>query len=146
MQATTISEKAREAVGCFETATRDDGTTFDRIRDGSPEWVTDLARAAHGDMLPDDWRYATIRSALEFIAEADDPEDGAGEWTDSEVDVYSGARLTWLSSHLSRPGYCDQARDEMGVEGLDIIEQAGLGQYMEASEVYGLVLEALSSE
>ena len=143
MQATTISERAREASECFETSTRPDGARFARIRDNSPEWVTELVHSAHGDMLPDDWRYSAIRSALEFIAESDNPEDGASEWADSEVDVYSGARLEWLGSHLSRPGYCDEGRDEFSSENLDIVEQIGLGQFMEASEVYGLVLQAL---
>ena len=59
--------RAQEAYDCFETAARPDGETFTRVRDGSPGWVGELVREAHGDFLPDDWRYGCIQSALEFI-------------------------------------------------------------------------------
>lgn len=61
----TVQQLAAEAYGCFETAERQDGETFWRLKDGSPEWVTDLVLNAHGDFLPDDWRYACIGAALE---------------------------------------------------------------------------------
>jgi hypothetical protein len=142
----SLQETAREASGWFETATREDGSRFVRTKDGAPEWVKDLVHEAHGDFLPDDWRYNVIQDALLWIADSDDPEDSAGEFADGAVDVYTGARLAWLASNLTRPGYVDEAREEFGADtDSDITEQIGLGQYMEASEVYGLVLQALET-
>jgi hypothetical protein len=144
---TGVEAKAQEAYDCFETATRpgNDGERFDRVKDGSPEWVTELVHAAHGDFLPDDWRYACIRAALEFIADSDEPEDGAGEFADGHVDVYNAARVAWLGSSIHRGAYCDEALAELGPVDADsgVYGLVGLGQYMEASEVYALVVEAL---
>ena len=145
----SVQTLAGEAYGWFETATRDNGDRFDRTKDGAPEWIRDLCMEAHGDMLPDDYRYAMIRSALECISEADDPEDAAHEWADAEVSVYNAARAAWLASHLDRGGYCDEAISQFGTpDGYDdgvygIIAQ---GWYMEASEVYGLVLRFLEEK
>ena len=146
MQATSIQDKARAASEWFELATRDDDSSYVRTKDGAPEWVTEIVYDAHGDLLPDDWRYEVIRDAFEFIAEADDPDDGEGEFADSAVDVYTGARFAWLSSHLSRQGYVDEAADEFGSReaGHSIADEIGLGQYMEAREVYGLVMQGLA--
>ncbi len=51
-------------------------------------------------------------------------------------------RLAWLASDSSRAGYCDEAAAEFGQSG-DIVDMIALGQYAEAEEVYGLVLQAL---
>lgn len=138
--------------GAFETARRetgeDESEPYVRLREGSPEWMSDVVRAAHddGEMLPDDWRYSTIRSAVECIAESDDPEDAAHEWADAEVDVYTSARFAWLASNLRRAGYVDQAQDEGITEGSErIVSLIGLGQYNEAREIYSQVLEALGA-
>ncbi len=153
MDSSTIQGLASEASAWFESALRDERDSesrFDRLKEGHPEWVSDLVYAAHGDFLPDDWRYATIRNALEFVAETDAPEDSRGEFADSAVDVYTSARLAWLGSNLQRPGYCAEAAAEFGFsdDGRDdqgIIDRIALGQYFEADEVYGLVLQALEA-
>ena len=146
---------AAEAYACFETATRDNGSEFVRVKEGSPEWVTDLVRKAHGDdFLPDDWRYETIRSALGFIADEAtdksaptsdrDPDDASAEFADSQVDVYTSELIAWMGSNLRRVGYVDEAVEEYGGElAGDIVRQIMLGQYAEAEEVYALTLNAL---
>jgi hypothetical protein len=143
---TTIHTLAGEAYQAFETATRDDDSSYVRRRDDAPEWVGELVQSAHGEFFPDDWRYEAIRDACGYIADNEpDEDDGPHEFADSHVDVYTGARLAWLASHLSRPGYVDEARDE-GLIGPDagITDAIGVGQYCELLEVYRLVWEALS--
>lgn len=142
----TVQELASEAYSCFETAKRPDGSEFTRVKDGSPEWVTDLVYKAHGgDFLPDDWRYATIRSALAFIGDdATDPEDEAGVFAYTQVDVYTSNLLAWLGSNLKRLAYVDEAVSEYGGEPGGIADQIMLGQYAEAREVYELTLQALA--
>ncbi len=142
----TVEALAAEACSWFEFATRSDGESYDRLKDGRPDWVQELVFDAHGDFMPDDWRYSCIRSALEFISEGGDDE---GEFADAEVDVYTGARLQWLSSSLLRLSYCDQAADEYGLdsasESTDLADRIGMGQYVEACEVFGLVMKSLES-
>lgn len=146
----TFREAAEAFAGSFEQAERSDGETFIRLRSGSPTWMTDIVRAAHGEMLPDDWRYACIAAAAEHIAQydsEDEAQDADGPFADGQVDVYTSDRYDWLSSHGYRSGYCDEAREEYGyspAEAMTIEDQIALGQYYEASEVYGLVLHHLA--
>jgi hypothetical protein len=145
MQTATLETVAREAYDALETRTRDDGTEYVARRDNAPEWVQDLCFAAHGDMLPDDWRYACIRAALgSIVDDGYDEDDGAHTFADAHTDVYTGRLTEWLGSHLYRPGYCDDATEEYG-EGIDggIVATIARGQYAEALEVYGLVVDAL---
>lgn len=144
--ATSVQQLAKQAYDCFEPKTRDSGEVFYTLKDGSPEWVSELVHTAHGDdFLPDDYRYKWAMEACEWIASADDPDDGSGEFADQAVDVYTSERLKWLSSNLNRLSYCDEAAGEYGDQepSAGIIDRIGWGQYMEAEEVYVLVLKAL---
>lgn len=145
----TIQARAAEALGWFETRRRgctEDGEEYVTLRDERPEWVQELVRTAHGDILPDDWRYATIREALEMItdADADDRDaldDAAGDFADN-VDVYTSDLLAWVSSGGGRVGYCDEAIDEYGFAE-NLWQILSRGQYVERLEVFELVLTAL---
>jgi hypothetical protein len=145
-----IYELAREAYHCFENAERPDGTSFVRVRDGSPQWVSDLVRAAHGDFLPDDWRYISIRAALGDIAdnEPDNLDEYRGEWADSNIDTFNAERSAWLSSDLRRAGYCEDAGEEFDFEVGSgprggVFDLIGLGQYAESEEIYDAVITSL---
>lgn len=138
---------AGQAYAALETATRPDGTTFTRTKDDAPEWVEWLVREAHGSFLPDDWRYEAVRSALGWIHDNEPDMDAAHEWADSYVDVYTMARLAWLSSHLQRQVYVDEAASEFGHDPeAGIAAAIGLGQYMEAREVFEAVAQALTEQ
>jgi hypothetical protein len=142
---TNIHQLAGIAYNAFERIERGEDY-ITTLKDDAPEWVRDLVRAAHGDMLPDDWRYDAIRSALWVHIhndESHDLDEMGTEWADGYGDVYTGARLKWLASNLNRPAYCDEAREEGLSAGEDIVELIGAGQYMEAREVWGLVVTAL---
>lgn len=145
----TIQELAAEMAAAFETRTRDNGDTFDVLKDGSPEWMTDVCRDAHGDMLPDDWRYSMIRGAVEWIAETDDDIEGCYPFADGFVPVYNSERIAWLASHLNRSAYVDDAVSEYGVDpshdGFSVTQTIGLGIYAEAAEVYSAVYNAMDA-
>ena len=147
-----IGELAAMALERFKWQARENGDRYVSLKDGSPEWLSDLVRAAHGDFLPDDWRYERIHSALESIADCDVStqaelhELGPG-WADGPVDVYTGARLEWLASHLQRPNYCDEAISELGAPlEPDIIATIGYGQYTEAREVFDSIAGSLLAQ
>lgn len=138
----TVQELAKDAAASFEVATREDGSPYTRRTSDAPEWLQELVFDAHGDMLPDDWRYACIAAACEAIADADDPDDDGHEFADSYVDVYTADLYEWLGSNLSRQGYCDEASEEFGPAD-SLVSQIMQGQYAEALEVYGSVLASL---
>jgi hypothetical protein len=144
----TLQDKAREAYDSIETATREDGTSYVRVKDDAPEWVRDLAHKAHGDMLPDDWRYDTIHSALLDIAQADEDEDlnDLGSEFADEADIYNSDLVKWVGSHGSRAGYVDEVIAEFGDVGRDFYHILRMGQYMERGEVFGLVLQVLAEQ
>lgn len=141
----TIFSLAQTAQHELEYAHREDGSQFARVKDSAPGWITDLVLDAHGSMLPDDWRYETAWHALQAIAESneDDIDDADHEFAD-RVDVYNSQLLAWLGSHLSRPGYCDDAEEEFGPsDDGSIMARIQRGQYMERLEVFGAVRRSL---
>ena len=142
----TLESVAREAYDAMERATREDGSQYVRVKDDAPEWVRTMVYDAHSDILPDDWRYQTIRDAIEAIMDGgtDDPSDEARHAFADDADVYNSDLLEWVGSHASRPGYVDEAQSEFG-EPRDFMHGIQMGQYLERGEVYGLVLDSLSS-
>lgn len=75
MTTQTIKSLASAMYSAFITDTRANGEEFIRLADGSPEWMTNVIHAGHGDLLPDDYRYRTIREACGFLADLDEDED-----------------------------------------------------------------------
>lgn len=138
----TIQQRAAEGSAGMETATRPDGTEYTRRKEDAPHWLTELVHEAHGDMLPDDYRYEVIREALGAIHDASGDLDQAGTEFADEADVYNADLLRWVGSHSDRPGYVDEALSEYG-EARDFYHGLQMGQYAERDEVYGLVLAFL---
>jgi hypothetical protein len=130
---TKLQQAAGEAYEWFEKRTRNDGREFWTWKDNAPQWVKDLAHHAHGDMGPDDWRYEFIVEALAALHDNEDPDS-----IDMEADIYTDDLCAWLASDISRPGYCDDAVEELGQpEG--IVPMMQYGQYEEKREVLYLV-------
>jgi hypothetical protein len=142
-----LIDAAKLGASMFQTKTRDSGGAFVTRMDDAPEWLTDVCREAHNDMLPDDWKYAAISAAFDRLAECDetdDLDDVAHEWADGYVDVYNSDLADWLASHNARGDYCDEARKEWGsTDGADTWTMLQRGQYREAHEVFDLVLAGL---
>ena len=135
-----VSKKAKEALAYFEKANRTNGVEFWKVKDGAPQWVTDLCFSAHSDgaMLPDDWRYVFIVEALVALEEE----------IELEPDIYTSELCAWLASNVNRVGYVDDARDEWG-DVKSIVDELQLGQLVEKREVFDQVtafLEALIEE
>jgi hypothetical protein len=139
----SVQELAKQVCGRFTRRTRADGTSYTTLTDAARTWMHDLVRNAHGDMLPDDWRYECIASACEAIADAQDPDDHADEFADGYVDVYSADLVAWFASHGKREEYVAAGREWFGDAGEDIYEEFRRGQYLEAREVYYAVLDEL---
>lgn len=134
---------ARSMAARFTRRTRDNGTEFVTLTDAAEEWMRDVAREAHGEMLPDDWRYETLASAVEFIADEEDWDDRRYEWADGVTDVYTSALAAWLGSSVQRFAWVDMAREEFGQDDEPLTTWLMRGQYLEACEVFDLVARAL---
>ena len=140
---TTIQRLAAAAAGYFRYSgdTPSDNTrpNIYTLSDGAPDWVHELVYQAHGDMMPDDYRYRFIACALEALTECADVDDARDY---NEPSIYNGELLSWLSSHLSRYSYVDQAVEDFGYPG-DLMTAIMRGQLEEMYEVFDSVLSYL---
>ena len=145
----TFVTLARALAAAFEHRTRDNGEPYCALRDGSPEWMADMVYAAHGGMMPNDWRYRAIANAAAAMGELlEDDSDAYSVPPDAytEPDPYTSDRIAWLGSHIARPGYCDEAAAEYGNPTADIIERIGYGQSYDLAEVWSLLAAFLADE
>lgn len=137
---TALQDRAAEALGFFKPHPNPDRDTYALAAD-APEWVSDLIRQAHGDLLPDDYRYRFIADALYALADADDPSD-----VEPEPDVYNTDLLAWASSSATRfAGYCEDALADWGTEAGGFTQLIAIAQIEERRDVLGLVREFLES-
>ncbi len=130
----------------FETRNRDNGETFNCLVNNAPEWCTDVVLTAHGDMLPDDYRYKWISQGADSLAdiEPEEWEESIHEIADGLTDVYNGELLNWLSSNLTRAEYINEYVSNAGIDSdnFDFFPLVMAGQYQEITET----LQALISE
>ena len=137
----TIQKSANEALEFLITKTRSNGDSFVCFRDSSPQWTKEMARKAHGDMLPDDFRYEFIELALVAIANHNDLDDARDS---IEGDIYTSELTRWLHSKNDRLEYVNEATKEFGHS--EIIDgDLMMGQLLERQEVFSLVVEYLES-
>ena len=146
MDAQRVSELAGMLYDAMDVSERPSGEKFVRVKDGSPDWMDEVVRAAHGyDIFPDDWRYAEIKDAASAIHDRDGDAESAAD--EVEADAYNMDRVRWLASHLERAAICDEAAKELGFqydgdEG-DVMALIGLGQYYERRGIVQRLAEAL---
>ena len=96
---------------------------------------------AHGDFIPDDFRYKMIHDILANMDDDDDQDPI--DMLDSLVPIYSSDLLAWISSNLTRISYCDQYQDEFDGSALKLTEIITGGYFEELQEVYYLINEWL---
>lgn len=134
-----IQQLAKQYADWFETAIRNNGTDYIRLRTEDAQ-IKNLIYEAHDDMLPDDYKYQFIHEALEAIAEHDDIED-----INLEPDIYNCDLLKWVSSHLSRASYCNDAIENMlGFQDeMDFMAIVSMAQSLEKDKVLQSVRTSL---
>ena len=133
MKLDTLAEELRAT---FTRKTRDNGTEFYKTDD---DRARDIAYDAHGDMMPDDHRYEMVVRALDLIAEHGEDADVY----EIEAPAYNPQLTDWLGSHGWRPGYCDDAAQEVGGDVGGVMALIGLGWHAEMREVFDSVLTSL---
>lgn len=139
----TLTNVAAAFALSFETRTRDNGERFVTLKDGSPDWMHDAVRDAHGGMLPDDTRYCMIERVADLLADSED-------WDDLEldglVDDYTAALTRWLASHIERVRYCDDAMTDMGTDFRDTANLLQWGQLQEYQEIVSSLRASFTQE
>jgi hypothetical protein len=137
----TVQELAKEYNRYFVRDERKDGKKFWKTKDERPQELHDLIMEAHGDMMPDDYRYEFIESSLSIIAESEDPDESIDQ-VDESVDIYTHELIDWLGSRTDRYGFVDEAVEDMG-HGDSITDDITRGQMKEREEVHSSVLQSL---
>jgi hypothetical protein len=148
MNASRVVMLAYEMSHAFESRTRDSGSRFRSLKDGSPEWMTEVIHHAHGEMLPDDHRYAFVEEAVDAVAALDAAtvtEDAIEDAKDDlQADIYTHELLGWLGSRADRYCYVDEATELHG-HSSSVIGDISNGQITEKLEVFALVVQALNT-
>lgn len=138
----TRAELAGELFDAFTTADRR-GRTIVVLRDEHPlhDEAQLVTYAVHDGTLPDDWRFAVVRTVLGSLHDGDIGEDSdAAEWADGSVDIYNDARLQWLAQVPGALDWCDQAQDDgLVTDKATLLERIGAGQYVALVEIAGVV-------
>lgn len=141
----TVQELAAKYVACAQRRTRDNGEKF-WVFEPEDEDLEDLIFKAHGDMLPDDWRYSFVVDALREIQDATD------KWLDEPgfdytQDLSNYQATVWLGSHGSRSSYVDDHIQDYGIDEkkFSVISAILNGYAAEKEEVFFSVLSSLRS-
>lgn len=148
MTTTKQAEIAKQLADAFTTDTRSDETTFYKLREGSPQWMTDAIHAAHGDILPMDWIYEHCNHIANMMTEyeAEQWDDSVLEWCDGLVDVYNADRARWLALHLDFAGFVDEAVEEYGHSDQGVMGDIGMGQHKLLEQIAYALLEAVREQ
>lgn len=132
----TLQERAKLAAKYFQQKTRENGSTFYCYTEDAPESIKELARAIHGNMFPDDYKFQFIVEALKAI-------EDEGEDASLEPECYNSALIDWLGSYSLRPGYVDQASEDYGHFADGIMQSIIAGYNYEQMEVLNAVMGLL---
>lgn len=138
-----LSEKAKTMLESFEQKERNDRSKFYAIKDNSPlkEEYQDICHKAHGDIMPDDYKYAFIVKALEQIANMTDDCEPVDCLYEIEADCYTSDLTAWLNSSNSRVYYLTEALEEY--EPKDGFQALAIAQQKEKLEVALSILNSL---
>lgn len=131
----------------FERRMRDNGETFHALKDGAPDWMTDVCRDAHGRNMPDDFVFEVIVEGLGLLVDHDGNSSDAVDAI--EADIYNRDLLTWLSSSLHRAEYVNESVNDGFVsvrENFDLFNVLQAGQLNEKREIFGALVDALNDK
>lgn len=108
----TVHSLAVKLSEALETGKRDNGDEFVSLKNGSPEWMTDVVRSAHGDKLPDDTVYGLIERCADALADANEEADPYETIAEIESDVYTNDLTAWLHARVDHISYLDEVLEE----------------------------------
>lgn len=136
-----VKQLATEMQKVFVTSKRNDGAEYVHLKDGSPDWMTDVVHEVHGDKLPDDTVYALISRCVDAIADGgDDPQESLDE---IEPDHYTNDLTGWLHARNDHVYYLTEALEESEFnDGFALLSYA---QSIQIREIGSALLTALEN-
>ena len=139
MSASSIQKLAADLSKAFETKKRNDGQEFVSLKNGSPSWMTDVIRSAHGDKLPDDTTYAFIERAADALADASEDAEPSDVILEIEPDPYTAGLTAWLNARADHVYFLTEVLEEgLGItDGFQLLAAAQQKQLHEVG--YALV-------
>jgi hypothetical protein len=126
----------------LERKSRTNGDEFVCLKDGSPQWMTDVVRSVHGDKLPDDTTYSFISQCADALAESDsdEPSDAIYE---IEPDTSTHDLTGWLHARNDHVYYLSEVMEECSpTDGFSLLTMA---QQKHIHEVGSALVSALES-
>ncbi len=141
---TSIQKLASDLSGALETKKRNDGAEFVCLKDGSPQWMTDVIHEAHGDKLPDDTVYAFIEKCADALADASEDAELSDVILEIEPDPYTASLTSWLNSRADHVYYLTEVLEESGgiTDGFQLLAVA---QQKQIHEVGYALISALEN-
>lgn len=150
---TRLAPLAAAFASAFMTKAFENGESRIVLRDGAPDWMTEIVREAHDGMMPNDQSYSMILAVANDIHDllSYDPEtdldDIRHERIDSLIPVYNTERTAWLASHLDRAEYVNEAMREYGIgDDPDIYDLIALGIECELRNIWAAVERGLEAQ
>jgi hypothetical protein len=136
----SVQELATQLRDALEHKSRTNGDEFVCLKDGSPQWMTDVVRSVHGDKLPDDTTYAFISQCADAIAESEEPNDAIYE---IEPDTSTHDLTGWLHARNDHVYYLSEVLEECSpTDGFSLLAMA---QQKHIHEVGSALVSALES-
>lgn len=141
-------DKLNQFCLAFVHKRRDDGGEFVCLAKDAPEWMTEVVKDAHGEFLPEDWRYAAIEAVANALVETvecgDDPEDQSWEIACNLTDDYTSDLTAWLATNVNRLAYCDDGAQNLDLSSGEatLVDILNAGQQTEYMEIIGSLLYA----
>lgn len=138
----TIQELAKQMCEAFVTDKRNSGAEFVHLKDGSPQWMSDVIRKVHGDKLPDDTVYRFIEWSASALAEYDvDGTEPIEAIYELQPNIYTNELTGWLHERADHIDYLDQAIQEYRESGAS--DLLSLAQKFQIDEVGSSLLHEL---
>jgi hypothetical protein len=137
-------ERIDEMYAAFESDKRNDGDMFYKLKSGSPEWMTDVIHAVHGDKLPDDTVYEMIYEAISRLIELDDDatdDDMTEAIYEMEPDPYTSNLTAWLNKRADHVYYLTEALEQMDIK--DGFQALSAAQKIQMDEIGSALVQEL---
>lgn len=147
----TVQQLASELCGALEQNKRNDESEFYALKKDSPQWMTDVIRAVHGDKLPDDTVYEMINRAAGALVDADeslllhdpDGDDLREAIYQIEPDIYTSDLTAWLHASTDHVFHINSVLSEFGGDIKDGFQLLQLAQKAQIEEIGYALLDAL---
>ena len=133
---------ALEILSQLQIKKRDNETSFVCFKDSRQDWMQDIVRDVHSEMMPDDFKYKFFKESLEAIIENENFDDAIESL---EPDIYNYDLYQWLSSNLSRAEYVNASIQELKGTDFDIFDVIRSGHLNEKREVFDLTYNLLQN-